>query len=255
MKLMKVIAVLMFTLFLAIACGGSGDSGGGAGGDVAGSAGGDYSYNPGTSTLSITISSSDFVGDCGPEPGTEEFTVTELTETTMIWLGSDTEELTWTRNSGNAGDPVGTWTISESGVDLQLVIDGDGGFSLSGTCDDSGAGGGGGGGSNPVLLIGTWDLNEVQGGPDAGSVPAGTVTVVLTDTTFTVTEPGCLMSGTYTATSTTLTTTSTSVTDTTGDGSGDCGAQGEVSLMAYTVNSTTFTLTEGDGETMIFSKQ
>lgn len=242
----------MFTLFLAIACGGSGDSGGG---DNTGNAGGSYVYDGGSSTLTITISSSDFEGDCGPEPGTEDFTVTELTATTMIWLGSDTEELTWTRNSGNAGDPVGTWTMSEGGVDLQLVIDGDGGFSLSGTCDDSGSGGGGGG-SNPALLIGTWDVSELQGGPDAGSVPSGTVLLVLTDTTFSVTDPDCVTLGTYTATSETLTTTTTSLTDTTGDGSGDCGSQGEVNAMDYTVNSTTLTLTiQGDVETMIFTKQ
>ena len=118
-----------------------------------------------------------------------------------------------------------------------------------------GGNGGAGGSSNPSLLPGTWDLNEIQGGPNAGSVPSGTVSVVLTDTTFTVTEPGCVMSGTYTANSATLTTTSTSVTDTTGDGSGDCGSQGEISAMDYTVNSTTFTLTEpGDVETMIFTK-
>jgi len=249
MKLIKLAAVLMFTLFV-IACGGSGSSGTSGGGE-AGSAGGDYTYNPGTSTLSITISSSDFNGDCGPEPGTEDFTVTTLTATTMVWQGSS-ETMTWTRTNGTDGDIVGTWTMSFDEATMQLVIDGEGNITISGTCSDTGDGGGG---SNPALLIGTWDLNEVQGGQDAGSVPPGTVTVVLTDTTFTVTEPGCLMSGTYTATSTTLTTTSTSVTDTTGDGSGDCGAQGEVSLMAYTVSSTTFTLTEGDGETMIFSKQ
>ncbi len=119
----------------------------------------------------------------------------------------------------------------------------------NGSDGDSGSGGSGGG-SNAALLTGSWDLTEIQGGPDEGPVPAGTASVVLTDTTFSVTEPDCTLSGTYTATSTELTTTTTNVTGI------DCGFVGEVSAMAYTVNATTLILTEpGDDETMIFDKQ
>ena len=60
MKLMKLMAVLVCTLFITAACGGSGSGSG----DDTGEAGGTYTYVG--DTLTITIASSDFDGDCGP---------------------------------------------------------------------------------------------------------------------------------------------------------------------------------------------
>ncbi len=221
MRSLRVAVMFMSIVFFAFACGGSGSDGGtgsgsgsgssGSGGDNTGSAGGGYVYDDTSDTLTITISSSDFDGDCGPEPGTEEFTITELTATTMTWQDSDTEEMTWTRNSGNAGDPVGTWTMSEDGVDLQLIVDGDGGFSLSGTCSDGGTGDGSGSGSgsgdacdtvsNEVNgFLGTWTgLATYTSGSESGQDTitlglSGTnpTTVSFSTTESTVTDGDCI---------------------------------------------------------------
>ena len=143
MKYLKVLAVFVVMSFLTIACGGSGGDGAG-GGDTTGNAGGSYSYDDTSQTLSITITSSDFDGDCGPEPGTEDFTVTSLTATTMVWEDSDSDVMTWTRTNGNDGDMEGTWNMSFDEVTMQLVIDGAGNFTISGTCGGSGGGVGSG---------------------------------------------------------------------------------------------------------------
>ena len=111
-------------------------------------------------------------------------------------------------------------------------------------CGDNGDGNGTG--SNTALIVGTWDLTEVQGGDDPGPVSSGTATLVITDTDYTVTFHGCIENGTYTADSTTFTVTVVTVV-------GSCGSPGDMSTAQYAVNSTTLTTIEG-GETMIWQK-
>ncbi|MCP4263558.1 MAG: hypothetical protein GY774_39540 [Planctomycetes bacterium] len=102
-----------------------------------------------------------------------------------------------------------------------------------------------GGATAPELLVGTWDLTQDE---DGNAVDPGTVTLVLTDTTYDVTSPDCRLTGTYTADSTTIT-----ATVGTTDGS-DCeDSPGDVNVVKYTVNSATLTITD-DGDTQILNR-
>ena len=109
-------------------------------------------------------------------------------------------------------------------------------------------------GNDPTLLVGTWGLTEIQGGPNEGTIGIGVLTAVIDETTYTVTTRTedlstvlCTETGTYTADSTAITTTTGMVT-------GTCGSSvGEVNVKQYTVNSTTLTTT-GNGETMIWQR-
>jgi hypothetical protein len=107
--------------------------------------------------------------------------------------------------------------------------------------------------SDSSLLVGKWDLTEVQGGDNPGPVPSGTLTVVITDTTYTsyhnsVTSE-CVETGTYTTDNETIKATTQKVT-----GSGDCASVGEIQYWQYSVILTTLTI-KNDNQTMIFQRR
>ena len=104
-------------------------------------ASGTYTYNSVTGALTINFTSSNFVCE-GPSVGNSTFTVSSITATTMIWNGGTTDEATWTRPSGTAGDIVGTWTMSNSstGNSYTLTFNTGGTLSVAGyivSCTDS----------------------------------------------------------------------------------------------------------------------
>lgn len=111
--------------------------------DDKGSASGLWDYHSETDMNAITLEWRDVDFPCnGPLLGNETVKVT-ITETTMTWeddvirwIGeSDAEGLiliTWTRESGAAGDPVGTWMATgEDGSIYELELEADGTVSLS----------------------------------------------------------------------------------------------------------------------------
>jgi hypothetical protein len=101
-------------------------------------ANGTYTYSSGT--LTIHWISSTFPCN-GPDLGTQTETGVTITSTTMTWPNNST---TWTRDSGIAGDIVGTWTAtSDSGASYTATVDENGSVTLVAnifTCrDDSNA--------------------------------------------------------------------------------------------------------------------
>jgi len=100
-------------------------------------------YTGGNATagvITLNWTSSDFRCD-GPLVGTETFTVTTLTATTMILAYPDGWTRTWSRPSGTANNVVGTWTASRSttGNSYTLTINADGTASMVGnifSCSD-----------------------------------------------------------------------------------------------------------------------
>ncbi len=95
-------------------------------------AGGTYTYNSGDGTLNLNITSSDFE-KCGPEVGGDEFIVSSVTSTTMIWDDpEDDDSMSWSRESGSEGDITGTWTMSESSNLYTLTISTDGSLVILG---------------------------------------------------------------------------------------------------------------------------
>ncbi len=111
-------------------------------------ASGTYSYDPGTGILLVNFESTTFPQDCGPdEVGTESFEVISIGATNMIWIDNDGDEMTWTRDSGTAGDIVGTWALFMDGTDVGFegTFNEDLTFSVTATsnfeCDGDGDGG------------------------------------------------------------------------------------------------------------------
>jgi hypothetical protein len=86
---------------------------------------GTYTYTNGILTANTTSTNT----ICNTT-GTENFTVTSITATTMILVDSDGNTLTWTRPSGNAGDIVGTWTMSSFIYLWVASINSDGTFTV-----------------------------------------------------------------------------------------------------------------------------
>ena len=80
------------------------------------------------------------------------------------------------------------------------------------------------------------------------AVSSGMVTLIITNTTYDVTRPGCHETGTYTISG-------SNMTVTTGTATGnDCDSlPGEIDVYQFTVNSTNLTLTYDDG-TLIWKK-
>jgi len=101
-------------------------------------ASGTYTYNPDTGVLVFNLTSSNFTG-CGPDEGQETINVDSLTATTMHWIEDD---MTWTRDSGKAGDITGTWDwVDENGNAYEANVDGDGAIVVIGEvvdCDGNG---------------------------------------------------------------------------------------------------------------------
>ena len=80
--------ILVVLVMLFISC----SSGGGGGGDDDGdthTANGTYIYDSGTGVLTLTITSSDFPNNCGPEVGIQASLVYAISETTITWDEGD----------------------------------------------------------------------------------------------------------------------------------------------------------------------
>ena len=100
------------------------------------SASGTYTYNSGTGVLVVNFTNSNF-GECGPEIGTEQFTVVSISSATMIWI-DDNDQTTWTRNGGTSGNIIGIWEYVDDGNTFELEFYPNGSFVLSGhivNCD------------------------------------------------------------------------------------------------------------------------
>jgi hypothetical protein len=126
-------------------------------------ASGTYTYDPGTGTLTLNTTSSDF--ECeGPEIGTEQITVSSISSTTMIWDEEDPEgQMTWTRDSGTRGDIVGIWESSddETGNSWAATFELNGSFSVVGSIVQCENGGGEDGNSGDISMI-TPYVNETD---------------------------------------------------------------------------------------------
>ncbi len=147
---------------------------------------GTYTYNSEDGTLNFNITSSDF-RECGPEAGPDEFIVSSVTSTTMIWDDpEDDDSMSWTRDSGSDGVIVDTWQMSEGGNLYTLTIRTDGSLTVLGDIVNCGP-------SEPAAtsysiddLAGTWEGNSLASGPGAPWWHRTTMTVNA-DGTFTVT--------------------------------------------------------------------
>lgn len=97
--------MLMFLVF-SFGCSGGGDKA------VKYTASGTYSYSDGTITMNWI--NSDFLCN-GPIKGfTNTKTAVTVSTTTLTWSDSnDNDVMTWTRESGTANDPAGTWTTTD----------------------------------------------------------------------------------------------------------------------------------------------
>jgi len=83
-----VVALLGLMLITGLVACGSSDSG-----SDTYTASGTYTYDPGTQELNLTIENTSYPAGCGPDTvGVETFTVTELTETSLVW--DDGSEIT-----------------------------------------------------------------------------------------------------------------------------------------------------------------
>ena len=81
-----------------------------------GTASGTYTWNSGTSTLTLIWTSSNFACN-GPGIESEIETDVTITTTTMTMpnANNDGAGMTWTRPNGTAGDGAGTWTSTDAG--------------------------------------------------------------------------------------------------------------------------------------------
>lgn len=128
-------------------------------------ASGTYDYDSETGVMAATFTSSEFTA-CGPEVGSFEINVNSISETTMVWDEGEDDETTLIRDSGTAGDIVGTWDFAdEDGNDYELNIGADGTVVVIGeivVCldDDDGDDGSPGAGSGGAT--GTWSLSLVN---------------------------------------------------------------------------------------------
>lgn len=105
-------------------------------------ASGTYTWNATTGVITNNWTSTDFTCD-GPDLGTETFTATTLTATTMILVYPDGWTDTWSRPSGTAGDIVGTWTLTDSwsGNSYMVTFNAEGTVSVTGVIVACGGGG------------------------------------------------------------------------------------------------------------------
>lgn len=128
---------------------------------------------------------------------------------------------------------------------------------LGGTLTLYGCGGGGGDGGTPAPgtgggdsnLIATWNL-ITMGDTDVSEL---NVTLTITATTYTFSDPDCTVVGTWSADGSTII---TKVTSSTGTGENCQDPVGSESTISYTVTSTTLTIPNEEEEVdMVFSKE
>ena len=95
-----------------------------------GTASGTFTWNSSTGDFVMNFTSSSFPCQ-GPPAGSMTETGVTITATTWTW---PTDLFTWTRTSGTANDPAGTWThIDEQGNTYTAVITDDTGVTTSGS--------------------------------------------------------------------------------------------------------------------------
>ncbi len=102
---------------------------------------GTYNLDTQTNVLTINVTATNFHG-CGPdERGIEYFTVTSLTETSMVWLdqdGDEFDELVWTRTDPVGNSIAGNWELNNNGYILAATLEQNGSFNIRSTssCDN-----------------------------------------------------------------------------------------------------------------------
>lgn len=74
-------------------------------------ASGTYTYSPGI--VSFNLTNSNFMCD-GPSFPTDDYTVTSITDTEMIWQDGPSNTYSWYRSSGVADNITGTWSMTNS---------------------------------------------------------------------------------------------------------------------------------------------
>jgi len=172
---LKLFGVLSLTILLSvslIACGGDGgddDDGGNGDAGTTYTASGTYTYDSDTGVVVLNITNSDFSDDYTPVVGTMQVTVLSLTGTTMITEDED-GQMTWTRDSGTSGDPVGTWEYYDSDEHIEMTLGADGSFSLTLEVLDNGDAG------TTYTSSGTYTYD-----PDTGHLVVNTTTVDFPD--------------------------------------------------------------------------
>jgi len=104
-----------------------------AGGEY--SASGTWSWDATTRTLTFNWTSCDFLCNMCQKLGTETDGDVTITSTSMTGVGG----MTWTRSSGIADNPVGTWTATSNENTYTLIVKSDSTMSATGiinTCGD-----------------------------------------------------------------------------------------------------------------------
>ena len=137
-KLFKTLIVTFLFIIGTVCIIGTGGSGGGGSDDDSGGdtgapqtyiASGTYTYNPDTGELALNTTNSDFIG-CGPTVGTDVEDVESITTSVMLLNQGEENEMTWTRDSGTAGDITGVWNLEQDGSTWEIKLNADLTFSV-----------------------------------------------------------------------------------------------------------------------------
>jgi len=125
-RFMVLLCIFLTSIFTLSCCGISGDDNGDDDKLQTYYASGTYVYDPGTGILTATFTYSEFPG-CGPVVGVETYDVDSISATTMVWNNGEEDMLVWNRDSGIAGDIIGTWDrIDDDGNAYELTIEANG---------------------------------------------------------------------------------------------------------------------------------
>jgi len=140
--------VLMIATFISTGCNGGADDSESnsyatpAGSDtretIAGIASGTYTYDQNQNTVTFNTIDSNFPEGCGPQVGTNQYSVLSLTPTQIVMYSDEDGEIVWARESGVEVGIMGTWfdtDIDAVGVIIQVRSNAT--FSISGAylCD------------------------------------------------------------------------------------------------------------------------
>ncbi len=105
--------------------------------------------------------------------------------------------------------------------------------------------------SESTAIEGTWDMTHDE---DGDPVPSGTVTLVFSGANYSVSDPECNESGTFTVNGNSAALSSTESTPKAGVPASNCTAGG-TDTVQYVLNGTTMTVTAPDGEVYTFVKR
>jgi len=85
---------------------------------------GTYTYDSGSSVLTANFTNSSFPSNEGPPLEIQQFPVISISTTTMVLNDIQAnEQITLTRDSGFAGDVVGTWQMLEDDAQLDFILE------------------------------------------------------------------------------------------------------------------------------------